>query len=210
MELNMKKIIIVLMSVLMLCMLCSCGDSETIYTVEKEGKNLEVNTENNTIFDGKYTYNYIFSGDTTSYVIEITYPNGSTYYLRYTADTSDMELNGNYVDEDYMVGITDIGTTGNYDEVSYMSGAVLSDVIAEQVPSPSGNPLVAIVKVIIVFVIIAIVFFYMSVPREMWFLQGGWKYKDAEPSDMALEVNRIGGILIIVVGIIVGVIFILL
>ena len=38
-------------------------------------------------------------------------------------------------------------------------------------------------------------------PKTIWYLQTGWKYKNAEPSNVALFMHRIGGI-----GIIAGVI----
>ena len=40
-------------------------------------------------------------------------------------------------------------------------------------------------------------------PRTAWFLDSGWKYKDAEPSDMALSAHVIGGILALVIAVIV-------
>src|SRR5690606_27510871 len=37
-------------------------------------------------------------------------------------------------------------------------------------------------------------------PYGAWYLEIGWRLKDAEPSDLALIVNRVGGILIGIVG----------
>lgn len=37
-------------------------------------------------------------------------------------------------------------------------------------------------------------------PRFFWTLRDGWRYKDAEPSDMALLMSRLGGILTILGG----------
>ncbi len=42
-------------------------------------------------------------------------------------------------------------------------------------------------------------------PRTAWYFQEGWKYKNVEPSDGALIVVRIGG----VVGVIGGIVFII-
>ncbi len=38
-------------------------------------------------------------------------------------------------------------------------------------------------------------------PEEMWYLSRGWQFKDAEPSDEALEWCRIGGVISIIIGI---------
>jgi hypothetical protein len=36
-------------------------------------------------------------------------------------------------------------------------------------------------------------------PRTSWYLQEGWKYKNVEPSDAALALVRIGGIVFLIV-----------
>ncbi len=38
-------------------------------------------------------------------------------------------------------------------------------------------------------------------PHAGWYLSYGWRFKDAEPSDLALSVGRVGGIIGIVIGI---------
>lgn len=40
-------------------------------------------------------------------------------------------------------------------------------------------------------------------PYSAWYLSVGWKLKDAEPSDLALTMNRVGGSLMVIVGFIV-------
>lgn len=42
-------------------------------------------------------------------------------------------------------------------------------------------------------------------PRTSWYLQEGWKYKNVEPSDAALTMVRIGGVL----GVIGGIVFLI-
>ena len=76
----MKNIVVFLFSLLLTWSLCACSNTDTTYNVNVDGKNFEINTENRTIFDGIYVYEYTFSGDSSSYEIDITYPNGSTYY----------------------------------------------------------------------------------------------------------------------------------
>jgi hypothetical protein len=41
---------------------------------------------------------------------------------------------------------------------------------------------------------------YTLKPKEMWAVEDGWKYKDAEPSDIALGVNRVWGVVSILIG----------
>lgn len=40
-------------------------------------------------------------------------------------------------------------------------------------------------------------------PETMWHLGEGWKYKDVETSDAALTMQRIGGVAVVVVGVLV-------
>ena len=39
-------------------------------------------------------------------------------------------------------------------------------------------------------------------PYGAWFLGYGWRYRDAEPSDLALLMTRIGGIVAVIIGIV--------
>ena len=39
-------------------------------------------------------------------------------------------------------------------------------------------------------------------PQAFWFVNHGWKYKDAEPSELALGLGRVGGAVIALIGLI--------
>ena len=39
-------------------------------------------------------------------------------------------------------------------------------------------------------------------PQAFWFVNHGWKYRDAEPSELALGLGRVGGVLIDIIGLI--------
>lgn len=39
-------------------------------------------------------------------------------------------------------------------------------------------------------------------PEVSWYLSDGWKFKDAEPSDLALGLARVVGVIMIIVGLI--------
>jgi|SRR5690606_11779511 len=55
-----------------------------------------------------------------------------------------------------------------------------------------GNPLGI---VIFLFGLLAVLF-----PQAAWYLEIGWKLRDAEPSELALIANRVGGILVALIG----------
>lgn len=40
------------------------------------------------------------------------------------------------------------------------------------------------------------------VPYVGWYAEIGWKLKDAEPSSAALVMNRIGGVILVIIGLV--------
>jgi len=50
------------------------------------------------------------------------------------------------------------------------------------------------------FIAIVIGIVNIIFPNAMWYLSEGWKYKNAEPSDAALIMTRVGGGFAIVIG----------
>ncbi|PWW04750.1 hypothetical protein DFQ01_10631 [Paenibacillus cellulosilyticus] len=48
------------------------------------------------------------------------------------------------------------------------------------------------------FVIIGIL--NIAFPKVGWYMQYGWQFKNAEPSDAALVMARIGGVIAIIIG----------
>lgn len=41
---------------------------------------------------------------------------------------------------------------------------------------------------------------HLAFPRKMWELQYGWRYENAEPTDVALQVEAISGLVIALIG----------
>ena len=168
---DVKKIILFLYSLLLMLVLCACSEVSATYTVEKSGIVFEVNTENCTISDGTHVYQYTFTGDTESYAVKITYPNGSTYYW----NRSGMHGSGGWSDD--------------YDGELYVDGDTLCDVVAAKAPSPDKS-----VIVFVILFLLAVGVFNAANPQAAWHLSHGWRYKNAEPSEAALVVARVGGI----------------
>ena len=51
-------------------------------------------------------------------------------------------------------------------------------------------------------IVILIGIFNLVAPDAAWYLSRGWQFKDAEPSDAALFMARIGGAAAILIGIV--------
>lgn len=169
------KMQVYLLILVMSLLLCACGATSTVYTIEKNNVSYEVDTENETISDGINVYQYEFSGNKSSYDVNITYPDGSTYWFHMSG------------------GAGHGGWSDDYDEDRYVDGDTLSDVLLEKAPKEvnSGNWLAAL--------IIAIVgIFNIVSPYSAWYLEYGWRYKNAEPSDIALGLNRVVGVIAVV------------
>ena len=71
---------------------------------------------------------------------------------------------------------------------------MLIDVIDETTPEPkNGNFLTGLL-------LAALGAVYTFAPHAAWSLSRGWWYKNAEPSDAALILARISGVIMIVLG----------
>lgn len=176
----MKKVVLIC-SILLTLLLCACGTSEasTVYTVTKNNIDYVVDTENKTISDGHHTYQYDFSGNSSNYSITIKYPNGATYWWNKSGYTG----HGGWSD--------------NYDEKRYVDGDILTEVVLEKAPreQKSGQGFAALL-------VAAVGVFNIMSPQTAWYLEYGWRFKNAEPSDLALGFNRVGGLIAVIVAVI--------
>lgn len=170
----MKRIIVIFLLAALL--LLGCAPEETVHTVTVNRNGIDyaftVDTENRTISDGQYTYTYAVRGDTTT----ITYPNSAQFYW-----TQDGYLGAG-------------GWDDHYDPQTYTDGDMLINVIDETTPEPkNGNFLAGLL-------LAALGAFYTFAPHAAWYLSRGWLYKNAEPSDAALILARISGVIMMVLG----------
>ena len=178
---NKKAIPFTLVFAILLFIMCSCSAPQTKYTIEKNGIVFEVNKESNTISDGTNVYSYKFEGNEADYEVDITYPDGSTYWW----DMHGYSGSGGWSDD--------------YNPQKYPDGDILTDVILEKAPKASkhgGESMFAII------LLIALGIFNIVSPRTAWYLGYGWRYKNAEPSDVAIGFNVFGGVVAIIIAII--------
>ena len=181
-----KRILTLALLLTLTLALCACApkDSGSPYTVEKYGATYTVDKKNSTISDGEYTYSYTMTGGYGGYKITITYPNGSTYW-------SDVNNSGSIITS---AG----GWSDNYDETKYVRGDILVDVLETKATRQreKGN------NIFLAIILMAVGAFNAAVPQAAWFLKYGWRFKNAEPSDLALGINRGIGIAAVVIGLI--------
>lgn len=174
----MKKLIVFLVGLFLGLTLCSCS-TNTTQNVVVSGEIYTIDTVEKTIEDSKYTYKYTFSGNSKTYTIELTYPDGSEYKI--TGKSGNVISSGDVINK------------------MYASPNVLSNIILNKAPKTNeGNPL----KFIISFFAIGIGILNTLCPHIFWYLEYGWRYKNSEPSNLALTFIRISGVIVIIFGII--------
>lgn len=174
----MKKFAIFI-ALILVATLCSCSSASKEYVIEKNGISYELNTEESIIFDGKNTYVYEFEGTDSSYTVNIIYPDGSSYHWK----QRDMYGSGGWSDD--------------YDPSNYVSGDILRDILEEKAPKEAN---VNNFLVIVLFLIVGIL--NIVSPLSSWYLSYGWRYKNSEPSDIALVLCRVSGVICIIIAIV--------
>ena len=164
----MKKIVILLLLAALL--LTACQSQPRTITIDRDA---------GTLSDGTYTYEYTEEKYDNYHSITIYYPDGCRYYW------------------------TDMGTEvieqGEYDGYTYASAQQLLDTIQGTViigqPEQSANVSDRVYLILLAVVLVGLGLWETARPEQSWYLAHGWKYKDAEPSDVAIGLIRGMGIL---------------
>jgi len=173
----MKRIIFAML-IFALVFLCACTQKTSTYDVPKDGRVYTVNLDNRTITHGTFVYQFQISNNSA----EITYPDNSTFFRSYN--------NNGYTG----------GWSEDYDETKYVSGDTLIDILEggdlERSTQNGGiHPFFSIVLLIAGTL-------SLCFPKAVWYMNYGWRYKNAEPSDMALGMSSFGGGLAVFIAII--------
>lgn len=171
-----------LLAALCLLLLAGCGKSAgapNVYDVEYSGKTYTVDQTEKTITVDGYTCQFEITGGGSSTNVTFTYPDGSSWWQHWSGNSG----HG--------------GMSADYDENRYVSGYTLWNVLEKGAPrSQRSSEHAGLGLLLVLFGILEAVF-----PKVSWYLGHGWRYKDAEPSDLAIGLGRTVGILMIVIGI---------
>ena len=170
------------LALILLLSLCACSsDDRTEQEIEYKGNLYTVNMEDGTITSGGQVYRYEQSPGSGTF----TYPDGSTCWW---SQRDDGELWGCSDDYDPEAG-------------GYVDGYTRLDVLEEAAPrgtlAANGSLLLAGVLFLVIGALHAVS------PTAAWELSHGWRYKNAEPSDGALLAQRLEGVVLVVIGIVV-------
>ncbi len=168
----MKKTVLLLLLPLLL-LLRACGTAEA-YTVQHDGRTYLIDPRERTIISGELVCKYKLTnkpGD--GYHLMIRYPDGSSWYYNEKGP------------------LATSGSTDDYDPSKYLPAETLKAALdaspAAALQRSTGHP---------AFLLLALLGILHAVfPQFFWYLNHGWRYKNAEPSDAALGVTRIVGVL---------------
>ena len=126
---------------------------------------------------GVYTFSY--SNDGT---LSITYPNGFLYTQR--------SING--------------GTSSSFDDeavsLGYIDGMSLGRAI--NAASDRGATNAKAVSPIVSVLLLVLGALFIFAPKGLWWISRGWMYKNVEPSDLALGMYRVIGVVVVIAGVI--------
>lgn len=175
----MKRTALIILALVVLVLLTACQKKVATYTITmQDGTPYTVNTSAKTVFDGMYTYAYEFYGNSENYTLTLTYPDSSTYSYRMQA------------------GVL-VGYGAAFDGASgYAEPDILKEALSQAAPSKRTPERTAIIIVLILAGAIT-----LAAPRFAWFIGYGWRFKDSEPGESTLIINRIGGAIAIIAGI---------
>lgn len=178
----MKRFSLFLLSVMLLS-LCACG-SPKVYDVYLDEGTFTVDTVNQTITFGEHVIAYELNGKSSGSSVKFVYPDGSEYYW---------EKSG------YM-GFG--GWSNDYDENRYIDGDTLCDVLESEADAAhkAANEGAYFSFGLMGLIAIALGALDLQWPERMWYLSRGWMFKNAEPSDAAIAMVRLSGVLCILMG----------
>ena len=168
--------------ILLLSLLSGCSSQQNTMTID--GKSVTLNLESREVQVDEQVYHYV----TDEAQIEIEYPNGMVFRRVYEAEgTVD-----DWIKTSETVDATYLGKMG-YFEPNVLINQVIrfspdSDSTQKDSPSALGVFLVTLGILNVLF------------PKWFWNIQYGWRYKNTEPTDTAINIQRLGGIIAIIVG----------
>lgn len=166
-------------------LLTACGQGgASVQDVMYGGETYTVDTENQTItHDGAVIQVTWIERGGNDQKWTFTYPDGSAYWW---------EQSGGVVMGGWLYGCDSERSE------QYADGNVLREVWMQSLQNGfqwGANPLPGLL--LILFGAVG-----AAAPKAVWYLDCGWRYRNAEPSDLALLVHRVGGGIAVLVGLV--------
>lgn len=177
----MKKITVIILYLVLVLSLVGCSREQipehNIKTFSKNGAVYTIDTEKCIIQDNQNTYSYVFGASGTT----IIYADGQSFSWK---ESNGMEISS---------------TSLNFDYSTHVDPLILLEVIKDAYHT---NNKINIEDAGIGIILLMIGITDAAWPEKIWLLNWGWRYKNAEPSELAIGIYRVGGIIAVVIGLI--------
>ena len=141
-----------------------------------------------TISDGTNTYSYRYDTSGSSYGVTFTYPDGETYRCTQNGSTSSGAV--------FSSGSSSL----DFDYDKYPDGMTLKRVLKRSPSAKSEEKSTKNWGIILFLLFVGSI--NTACPQLTWHLDVGWKVKDAEPSEAALAWNRIVGVVLLLIAVV--------
>ncbi len=153
----------------------STGWDGRVYTVTP------IDNDKGTISDGTNTYSYRYDASGSGYSVTFTYPDGETYTWTENSSSGRGEA------------------SLNFDFEKYPSGMVLKGLL-RKVRTTQEDTSAKNWGIILFLLFVGGI--NTACPQLTWYLDVGWKVKDAEPSEAALGWSRTVGVVLLIVAVV--------
>ena len=153
----------------------STGWDGRVYTVTP------IDNDKGTISDGTNTYSYRYVASGSGYSVTFTYPDGETYTWTENSSSGRGEA------------------SLNFDFEKYPSGMVLKGLL-RKVRTTQEDTSAKNWGIILFLLFVGGI--NTACPQLTWYLDVGWKVKDAEPSEAALGWSRTVGVVLLIVAVV--------
>lgn len=192
---QIKKFVVVLIAALAMLTLSACNAGNTSAqprssTVETEGQSIAVIFDENTFStgtirsdNGEYTFQYESEGSGIRFTA--VYPDGYVY--------SQLERDG-------AVGMPLDYDASEREAKGYIDGIALAWAVDSAIDNARGGESHGDASPLLAVLLIGCGAWYLFAPKSVWWIAYGWRYKNAEPSDIALTLFKVLGILLMIAG----------
>lgn len=199
----MRKLLLALCLVMsMVLSLTACGGSKRVW-IDRYGYECAIDYENG-IFSiyknqeelAEIPFTVTVNGN--NYHCEVTFPDGTSYWEKQKLQNGMNTIIMPKVGEDY-------GYSDGYVEVKQLiKGDYIVDEIVENYEKAEEQTVsFPIGRIFLAIVVGLIGLLQVCAPEAMWFLNRGWRFKNAEPSEAGLAASRISGAFVMVLAVII-------
>ncbi len=189
-------IIAILAALLLLLTACGSGNQAKSYDltvdVYVDGNELRIQFDDDSFSSGSIwemsgTYKFEIKAQSDGNRFTLQYPDGYVYTR---------------TERDGMIAITEGYTAEERKAKGFPDGGEVAQAIKRAAFTPQSDDANNGPAIVAAILVLLVGLWHLCAPASAWYLEWGWRYKDAEPSDIALTLYRVSGGVILIIGVI--------